>query len=798
MDRGGRCILNIILLAAALTIIALSLAACGFFGSATRITKVEISPSFGLTLDEESGVYRAEIGYPIGVGMSWNASGSHLATWYIGREGGEMSAIEGATHKTLSYTFEAVDGKIYEIAGEADGVRSKSIKVKAEYASLHEIEINSSTDNIVNGVLQRSNSDLSPVVLSATWETRYFAPGSICDVKWLVGGETKKTETSATVSEFEFTPTLNMSDTITVSVTRSIDGVKADSGEESITVKTLDKFDPVDGIDVTLGSGAVKRGANHWFYDYSDIGNKNKITLKAVPSDAGANLSAPVTWKLRNEQGTNVLPSVGNEVSFLPWSGKNVVTAMIENFESEPIVVYALTESDYAKRKAVIEDEFIWDGVVQSHYIMDQTDLNRLVAYMFSLHKVSTDDGITNVHTVFLQPDDWGSSLPRENAVKIAMSCVDESGNTVLAHSATKFYLDKDSFFGEPLYKYDNVRVTQTPFVTHFAPEGDRISEIPSDSFDKSLSVENSNQLFRALSWGYKPEFYPDANGARLKSLYEKAKSVLRSIIAPDMTELEKTRAIYEWIVNEVAYDYAAAADDGLLIEKVNYKAYFLEGVFDDGQAVCDGKSKAFAMMCGMLGIKAVRITGLSQQDKSADIRTFSEEQLRYAEGHAWNKVFIDPENDGIRNWYVVDTTWGDLGLGNMSNTDKAEFCTMDYFLVSDKEIERTHLAESTVDPPAVGYDYYGGNTLSERAQVPLDIEAVEQLKQLLGFMTGYALARGYVSLSADVRISVAGVTDNGALHAAISACGASGFESYATLKLDRPEDNLFVIVLRF
>ena len=65
------------------------------------------------------------------------------------------------------------------------------------------------------------------------------------------------------------------------------------------------------------------------------------------------------------------------------------------------------------------------------------------------------------------------------------------------------------------------------------------------------------------------------------------------------MTDVEKVAAIYDWIVNEVDYDYAVASL-GTGSGTSGYNAFYLEGVFDDKRAVCDGKSKAFALLCGM------------------------------------------------------------------------------------------------------------------------------------------------------------------------------------------------------
>lgn len=95
----------------------------------------------------------------------------------------------------------------------------------------------------------------------------------------------------------------------------------------------------------------------------------------------------------------------------------------------------------------------------------------------------------------------------------------------------------------------------------------------------------------------------------------------------------------------------------------MKYYGYYLEGIFldkfykKDMHAVCDGKSKAFVLMCGIEGITAVRISGKA----SSDGKNFG--------GHAWNKVLLDLNGTGDKEWYFVDTTWGDVG------DNSKEFC---------------------------------------------------------------------------------------------------------------------------
>ena len=227
------------------------------------------------------------------------------------------------------------------------------------------------------------------------------------------------------------------------------------------------------------------------------------------------------------------------------------------------------------------------------------------------------------------------------------------------------------------------------------------------DSVKETMSVSTSNMLYKAVAWGYKPVFM-DEQAENLKQIYNNAKDALSYIVSDDMSEYEKVHAIYDYIIYNVRYDHDCAnAEDKYvsgnlsLNEKMKYNGYYLEGIFlnkfykKDMHAVCDGKSKAFVLMCGIEGITAVRISG----EATSDGKNFG--------GHAWNKVLLDLNGTGDKEWYFVDTTWGDVG------DDSKEFLSHAYFLLSDDEVKNTHVEKQGHGyPKAEGkFDYYAHET---------------------------------------------------------------------------------------
>lgn len=166
---------------------------------------------------------------------------------------------------------------------------------------------------------------------------------------------------------------------------------------------------------------------------------------------------------------------------------------------------------------------------------------------------------------------------------------------------------------------------------------GDDFDGFAINSLADTMEVYNSEELWWAVEHGYRPTFPGVKTKAEL--FYERAKMILREIITEEMTEYEKVLSIYDYLVDVVSYDYDAYYTSSSDSTEKNNTCYYLEGVFEQGRAVCDGKTKAFVLLCGIEGIDCVRAFG---------------DSLKGGAGHAWNYV----ELGGV--WYLVDTTEGD------------------------------------------------------------------------------------------------------------------------------------------
>lgn len=182
----------------------------------------------------------------------------------------------------------------------------------------------------------------------------------------------------------------------------------------------------------------------------------------------------------------------------------------------------------------------------------------------------------------------------------------------------------------------------------------DSFNDFNINNVTKTLEVSTSNQLVYALEKGLKPVCVP---GSKAETIYEKAKSILRDICSDDMTNVEKVRAIYEWIILNNSYDHKAA-DEITGNNWYEYDSWFAEGVLFNKKAVCDGICKAFLIMAKIEGIPTIRVTG---------------------NAHAWNKVYLNGA------WFGVDATHGDLSVNG-----SYEALTYTSFLFTDEYKQNT------------------------------------------------------------------------------------------------------------
>lgn len=133
--------------------------------------------------------------------------------------------------------------------------------------------------------------------------------------------------------------------------------------------------------------------------------------------------------------------------------------------------------------------------------------------------------------------------------------------------------------------------------------------------------------------------------------------SAILSHIPSNISELERERKIYDYIVKTVVYDREAESNLGLAPDySTSFSAY---GAACKGKAVCEGYVKLFQFLCYNSGINVTPV----ESDSSMQ--------------HMWAATLIDD------NWYMCDITWDDA--------DNLLGCLYRYFNVTKDFISQDH-----------------------------------------------------------------------------------------------------------
>lgn len=135
--------------------------------------------------------------------------------------------------------------------------------------------------------------------------------------------------------------------------------------------------------------------------------------------------------------------------------------------------------------------------------------------------------------------------------------------------------------------------------------------------------------------------------------------------INDNMSDLEKTKAIHDFIVKRNSY-YTGDGND----MSNGYSIYSPASILFGNGGVCNAYATLFDKMSAKAGLRSYYSTGVIKGDG----------QL-----HIWNMVKIDDD------WYNIDLTWDDPILtSDKKIINEKDFVAYDFFLVSDEQIENT------------------------------------------------------------------------------------------------------------
>lgn len=154
-------------------------------------------------------------------------------------------------------------------------------------------------------------------------------------------------------------------------------------------------------------------------------------------------------------------------------------------------------------------------------------------------------------------------------------------------------------------------------------------------------------------------------------------KNIVKDIISPAMTDIEKVKAVNDYVVTHTVYTSSGT--------KTSVHSPYT--IISEGKGVCQAYALLTYRLLEEAGIENKYVTGYA------------------GESHAWNLVKLNGE------WYHLDTTWNDptFSWANLSQEPYLKnYVRYNYFLISDQTIFKDH----TIDP---GYptsaksDYFPG-----------------------------------------------------------------------------------------
>lgn len=143
-------------------------------------------------------------------------------------------------------------------------------------------------------------------------------------------------------------------------------------------------------------------------------------------------------------------------------------------------------------------------------------------------------------------------------------------------------------------------------------------------------------------------------------------------------SDLEKVRAVYVWICENIRYDDKSFNAQDYPLYTVNYVLQYKE-------AVCEGFSVLFKALTAEMGLESKKVVGYAKGYGYNVGDAFTDNT------HAWNVVKIEGE------WKIFDATWGQ-GFGKTVNGKLKTTKKFDdyWFDVNPYEAIFTHLPENT------------------------------------------------------------------------------------------------------
>lgn len=219
-----------------------------------------------------------------------------------------------------------------------------------------------------------------------------------------------------------------------------------------------------------------------------------------------------------------------------------------------------------------------------------------------------------------------------------------------------------------------------------------------------SAKVQAVNSMSYAVCFGN-----TSGLGTGDAKIAEAAYAIYNEVITEEMSDIEKIRAIHDYIVLNTEYAYEELLDGSVYA----YDYFFSpEGVLLYRRAVCQGYAETMELFLNAMGIENQLITG----DANSGDGWIS---------HAWNLVRLDGD------WYHLDSTWDDPLIDGKDS----QSVYYDYFMKNDADMKKDHRWMAENYPAAAGGEYseYIGNALADKYRLAGKyLESVDDYAQVV------------------------------------------------------------------
>ncbi|MCC6727272.1 MAG: hypothetical protein IT258_22395 [Saprospiraceae bacterium] len=232
-------------------------------------------------------------------------------------------------------------------------------------------------------------------------------------------------------------------------------------------------------------------------------------------------------------------------------------------------------------------------------------------------------------------------------------------------------------------FKVEDYKSLLTELTTMFKDDSDETpSPVPSKK-SKRLNLSNQGKQNQSANKGYSLQPLPsnpfksiDSKARNCSSKSENNIDSLANYLASiSNNDIEKARAIYIWLTDNIRYDDYAYNN--------NLESKTAEEVLADRKAVCDGFSSLFLVLGEKMGLEIRKVAGYAKGYGYVPNEQFNDTD------HAWNIIKIN----GV--WRIFDATWGQGYGENVKNKLVSKKKFDDYwFDVSPVEAIFNHLPE--------------------------------------------------------------------------------------------------------